>query len=73
MLAFVDDPGLIGARSLGKYIVTVTSGTTRTRGVFLMNAAVSGSRLALNKTDVCARWVCGTEPGEGPLRVAVDA
>lgn len=44
MLAFVDDPGLIDARSLGKYIVTVTSGTTGTRGVFLMNAAVSGSR-----------------------------
>ena len=35
--AFVDDPGLIGARFLGKYTVAVTSGTTGTRGVFLMD------------------------------------
>lgn len=33
--AFVDDPELIGERFLGKYIVSTTSGTTGTRGIFL--------------------------------------
>ena len=35
--AFADDPMLIGARFLGKYTVAVTSGTTGTRGVFIMD------------------------------------
>ncbi len=35
--AFVEDPGLIGARFLDKYTVAVTSGTTGTRGIFLMD------------------------------------
>ena len=35
--AFVDDPGLIGERLLGRYTVATTSGTTGTPGIFLID------------------------------------
>lgn len=35
--AFVDNPDLVGERFLGKYLVAATSGTTGTRGIFLMD------------------------------------
>ncbi len=35
--AFVDNPDLIGERFLGKYIVAITSGTTGTPGIFLLD------------------------------------
>jgi phenylacetate-CoA ligase len=35
--AFVDDPDLIGERFLGKYTLLTTSGTTGTRGIFLLD------------------------------------
>lgn len=35
--AFVDNPGLVGERFLGKHLVATTSGTTGTRGIFLMD------------------------------------
>ncbi|MFC4986750.1 hypothetical protein [Saliphagus infecundisoli] len=35
--AFVDDPNQIGAQFLGKYTVSITSGTTGTRGIFLQD------------------------------------
>lgn len=35
--AFVDNPDLIGAPFLGKYMVATTSGTTGTRGIFVMD------------------------------------
>lgn len=35
--AFVDNPNLVGERFLGKYTVATTSGTTGTRGIFLMD------------------------------------
>lgn len=35
--AFVDNPALIGEPFLGKYTVTTTSGTTGTRGIFLLD------------------------------------
>jgi phenylacetate-coenzyme A ligase PaaK-like adenylate-forming protein len=35
--AFVDNPDLIGERFLGKYTVATTSGTTGTRGVFVLD------------------------------------
>lgn len=44
--AFVEDPDLIGERFLGKYTVATTSGTTGSRGVFVLdnrNMAVSGA------------------------------
>ena len=34
---FADDPGLIGERLLGRYTVATTSGTTGTRGIFLLD------------------------------------
>ncbi|RKN50301.1 phenylacetate--CoA ligase family protein [Micromonospora endolithica] len=37
-LAFVDDPGLVGQRFLGRYTLATTSGTTGTRGIFLVDA-----------------------------------
>jgi phenylacetate-CoA ligase len=36
--AFVENPELIGERFLGRYTVATTSGTTGTRGIFLMDA-----------------------------------
>jgi phenylacetate-CoA ligase len=33
--AFIDNPELIGERFLGKYIVSTTSGTTGTPGIFI--------------------------------------
>lgn len=48
--AFVAEPDLIGERFLGKYLVTTTSGTTGTRGIFLMDdraVAVRNALLAL--------------------------
>ena len=44
--AFVDTPELIGERFLGKYTVATTSGTTGTRGIFLLDdrsMAVTGA------------------------------
>ena len=44
--AFVDDPGLVGERFLGRYTVATTSGTTGTRGIFVMDdrsLAVAGA------------------------------
>ncbi|QIN85421.1 phenylacetate--CoA ligase family protein (plasmid) [Rubrobacter tropicus] len=35
--AFVADPDLVGERFLGKYTVATTSGTTGTRGIFLLD------------------------------------
>lgn len=35
--AFVNDPARIGERFLGKYTVAITSGTTGTQGIFLMD------------------------------------
>lgn len=35
--AFVDDPALVGEKFLGRYTATTTSGTTGTRGIFLMD------------------------------------
>ncbi len=35
--AFVDNPNLIGERFLDKYTITTTSGTTGTRGIFLLD------------------------------------
>jgi len=35
--AFVDNPELIGERFLDKYTITTTSGTTGTRGIFLLD------------------------------------
>lgn len=35
--AFVDNPDLIGERFLEKYTITTTSGTTGTRGIFLLD------------------------------------
>lgn len=35
--AFVDNPDLVGERFLGRYTVATTSGTTGTRGIFLMD------------------------------------
>ncbi|MGP3999402.1 phenylacetate--CoA ligase family protein [Streptomyces sp. 8N706] len=35
--AFVDDPGRVGERFLGKYLVSTTSGTTGHRGIFLLD------------------------------------
>lgn len=35
--AFVSDPELVGKRFLGRYLVATTSGTTGTRGIFLMD------------------------------------
>lgn len=48
--AFVENPDLIGERFLGKYLVTTTSGTTGTRGIFLVDdrdVAVRNVLLAL--------------------------
>lgn len=44
--AFAEDPNLIGERFLGKYTLLTTSGTTGTRGVFVLddrNMAVTGA------------------------------
>lgn len=44
--AFVDDPDLIGERFLGRYMLLTTSGTTGTRGIFVLddrNIAVTGA------------------------------
>ena len=35
--SFVDNPDLVGERFLGKYTVATTSGTTGTRGIFLLD------------------------------------
>lgn len=35
--AFIDDPSLVGTKFLGRYSVATTSGTTGTRGVFLLD------------------------------------
>nr|WP_012311483.1 coenzyme F390 synthetase-like protein [Arthrobacter sp. AK-1]ABR66951.1 coenzyme F390 synthetase-like protein [Arthrobacter sp. AK-1] len=35
--SFVEDPSLVGAKFLGRYTVATTSGTTGTRGVFLLD------------------------------------
>lgn len=35
--SFVDDPSLVGAKFLNRYTVATTSGTTGTRGVFLLD------------------------------------
>lgn len=35
--AFVDDPDLVGERFLGKYTLLTTSGTTGTRGIFVLD------------------------------------
>ena len=35
--AFVDDPAMVGRRFLGRYTVATTSGTTGTRGLFLLD------------------------------------
>lgn len=48
--SFVADTDLIGERFLGRYLVTTTSGTTGTRGIFLVDdraAAVRNALLAL--------------------------
>ncbi|MCZ7379884.1 phenylacetate--CoA ligase family protein [Micromonospora sp. WMMC250] len=37
-LAFVNDPGQVGQRFLGRYTLATTSGTTGTRGIFLVDA-----------------------------------
>jgi phenylacetate-CoA ligase len=34
---FVDNPSLVGERFLGKYLVNITSGSTGTRGIFLLD------------------------------------
>nr|WP_258544593.1 hypothetical protein [Micromonospora provocatoris] len=51
--AFVDNPALIGERFLDRYTVATTSGTTGTRGVFLIDDA------ALRVTNVLAARVVG--------------
>lgn len=35
--SFVDDPSLVGAKFLNRYMVATTSGTTGTRGLFLLD------------------------------------
>ena len=35
--AFVDNPSLVGERFLGKYLVNITSGSTGTRGIFVLD------------------------------------
>lgn len=45
--AFVNDPDLIGERYLGKYLVAITSGTTGTPGIFLLDSHAIAVNLVL--------------------------
>ncbi|WIY06585.1 phenylacetate--CoA ligase family protein [Amycolatopsis mongoliensis] len=45
--AFVADPGLVGHRFLGKYLVATTSGTSGVRGLFLLDERATGMETAL--------------------------
>lgn len=53
---FVDDPGLIGERFLGKYTVITTSGTTGTPGIFLLDDRSMAVVGALAARMLCA-WL----------------
>jgi putative adenylate-forming enzyme len=50
--AVVDDPGRIGERFLGKYILATTSGTTGRRGIFLTD-----DRTMAVVTAMMLRWI----------------
>ncbi|MGP3950010.1 phenylacetate--CoA ligase family protein [Streptomyces sp. 7N604] len=46
--AFIEDPGRIGDRFLGKYLVSTTSGTTGHRGIFLLDDRAAAVVTALS-------------------------
>jgi len=50
---FIENPDLIGARFLGKYTVATTSGTTGTRGIFLLD----DRNIAVNNVLTFARMM----------------
>jgi phenylacetate-CoA ligase len=54
--AFVDTPDLVGERLLGKYAVATTSGTTGTRGIFLMDDRALAVNRALTLRMISA-WL----------------
>ena len=60
--AFVEDPDLIGERFLGKYTVAATSGTTGTRGIFLMD---DGSLAVTNALvfRMMSDWLAASDVG----------
>ncbi|QIN81084.1 phenylacetate--CoA ligase family protein (plasmid) [Rubrobacter marinus] len=55
--AFADDPGLVGERFLGKYLLATTSGTTGTRGIFLVDDRAVAVRNALLLSRGVGAWL----------------
>jgi phenylacetate-coenzyme A ligase PaaK-like adenylate-forming protein len=65
--AFVNNPDLIGERYLGKYLVATTSGTTGTRGIFLLDNHALAVNLVLTSRSMLGWLSIGDV-----IRVLVD-
>jgi hypothetical protein len=73
--AFAEDPKLIGERFLGKYSLVTTSGTTGTRGVFVLDdrtmAVTSAMAFRMLTTWLSAGDFIRIVAGEGRLAMVM--